>query len=134
MSGEQLTQGLLNIQGGELPRPIILGKCRYDGVEALNAINVILAVAVIVVGYFLITPVKTEFMAMMEGVRADIRALNQAIDRLADKVDTTNVELNNLRERMAKAEASTVQAHKRLDGYEGRLVTVEHKCETCGKK
>ena len=71
---------------------------------------------------------------MMEGVRADIRALNQAIDRLADKVDTTNVELNNLRERMAKAEASTAQAHKRLDGYDGRLVTLEHKCETCGKK
>ena len=103
-------------------------------VKAINAINVILALAVVVVGYFLVTPIKTEFMAMMEGVRADIRALNQAIDRLAAKVDTTNVELNNLRERMAKAEASAAQAHKRLDGYDSRLVTVEHKCETCGKK
>ena len=102
--------------------------------EALNAINVILAVAVIMVGYFLITPVKTEFMAMMEGVRADIRALNQAIDRLADKVDTTNVELNNLRERMARAEGSSSSAHKRLDDFDKRLVAVEHKCESCGKK
>ena len=102
--------------------------------EALNAINVILAVAVIVVGYFLITPVKTEFMALMEGVRADISALNQAIDRLADKVDTTNVELNNLRERMAKAEASSSSAHKRLDDFDKRMVSVEHKCETCDKK
>ena len=86
------------------------------------------------VGYFLITPVKTEFMAMMEGVRADIRALNQAIDRLADKVDTTNVELNNLRERMARAEGSSSSAHKRLDDFDKRLVAVEHKCGTCGKK
>lgn len=102
--------------------------------EALNAIHVIIGLAIVIVGYFIATPIKTEFMSRISTLSANIQTLVKAVERINDKLDLIMADLSDLRERLAKAEASTSSAHKRLDEFEKRLVTVEHKCETCGKK
>lgn len=102
--------------------------------EALNAIHVIIGLAIVIVGYFIATPIKTEFMSRISTLSANIQTLVKAVERINDKLDLIMADLSDLRERLAKAEASTSSAHKRLDEFEKRLVAVEHKCETCGKK
>lgn len=69
----------------------------------------VVSLVVLAVTYVIIQPLKQS-----------ITSLIKSTDRLADVVDDTKKEVNNLRERVAKVEASSASAHKRLDGIEGK--------------
>lgn len=52
---------------------------------------------------------------IIQPLKQSIATLTRSVDRLADAADDTKRVVNDLRERVAKVEASTASAHKRLD-------------------
>ncbi len=67
-------------------------------------------------------------------LKTAIEGLSKNIDRLTQKIDDNNTQINNLRERTAKVEASTKQAHHRVDDHDDRIIALEHRCENCNRK
>ena len=67
-------------------------------------------------------------------LRTAINGLSKNVDRLAEKIEDNNRQINELRERTAKVEASAKQAHKRVDAYDIRIRELEHRCNTCPRR
>lgn len=89
----------------------------------LEQLNVITGLATTVICGLVAYPLRTA-----------INGLSKNVDRLASKIDDNNREINELRERTARVEASAKQAHKRVDAYEVRIREIEHRCNTCTRK
>lgn len=58
-----------------------------------------------------------------------IAGLRQSIERLTEKAENNNAEINELRERASKVEEVAKSAHKRLDTLNDRVNICEEKCK-----
>ena len=64
---------------------------------------------------------------IIQPLKQSIATLTRSVDRLADAADDTKRQVNDMRERLAKIEASNSSAHKRLDELGKRVDAVERK-------
>lgn len=64
---------------------------------------------------------------VIQPLKQSIATLTRSVDRLADIADDTKRQVNDMRERIAKIEASNSSAHKRLDELAKRVDAVERK-------
>lgn len=53
-------------------------------------------------------------------LKQSVDTLSRAVERLADALDDTKTEINQLRERMVAVEAKTSAAHHRIDRLEAK--------------
>ena len=70
----------------------------------------IISLVVLAVTYIIIQPLKQA-----------IASLTKSMDKLTSVIETTQKEVNELRERLAKVESSAASAHKRIDHIEGKV-------------
>lgn len=64
---------------------------------------------------------------VIQPLKQSIATLTRSVDRLADIADDTKRQVNDMRERIAKIEASNSSAHKRLDELAKRVDAIERK-------
>ena len=64
---------------------------------------------------------------VIQPLKQSIATLTRSVDRLADIADDTKRQVNDMRERIAKIEASNSSVHKRLDELAKRVDAVERK-------
>lgn len=64
---------------------------------------------------------------IIQPLKQSIATLTRSVDRLADAADDTKRQVNDMRERIAKLEASSSSAHKRLDELGKRVDVIERK-------
>lgn len=64
---------------------------------------------------------------IIQPLKQSIATLTRSVDRLADATDDTKRQVNDMRERLAKMEASSSSAHKRLDELGKRVDAIERK-------
>lgn len=62
---------------------------------------------------------------IIQPLKQSIATLTRSVDRLADAADDTKRQVNDMRERLAKVEASTSISHKRSDEFAKRLDVIE---------
>lgn len=70
----------------------------------------LVSLVVLAVTYIIIQPLKQS-----------IASLIKSTDKLASVIETTQREVNELRERLAKVESSAASAHKRVDHLEEKI-------------
>ena len=93
--------------------------------ENLGEIAAALALVGTILNWVVITPSKQQYASFAEASKLQYEKLQQSLDnltkstdRLNELLDDTKKDVNDLRERLAKAEASCSSAHKRIDGLE----------------
>lgn len=58
-----------------------------------------------------------------------IAGLRQSIERLTEKAESNNAEINELRERVSRVEEMAKSAHKRVDTLVSRVEHCEERCK-----
>lgn len=58
-----------------------------------------------------------------------IAGLRNSIEKLTEKAESNNDEINDLRERVSTVESNVHSAHKRIDTLNSRILVCEQKCK-----
>lgn len=93
----------------------------------ISTISAAVALLFTASNWLIINPLKDQMRAndrrqeiYMQQQRENTERLVKAMEKLTNTIEVTRAEVNDIRERLAKMEASVSSAHKRIDSLEGK--------------